>query len=193
MESMRKKTEKDNETHRIIVVTAKTMCIMMAATCLATPVTAHAIGWDVQEEADAVGASQSAAANAQPATIAPIFTAITNWAVGIAVAIFVLRVAMTALDRFVFSGQGAAPALKLSEIPFIGAYPDPDDLIEMDEANANAYAAQHGHTKNETLWTWGRIWKRFAIQMGIIAGVWILMRVLLGVVIMLSQATAVSS
>lgn len=193
MENIRKKTEKGNEVRRVIVVTAKTMCIMMAATYLATPVTAHAIGWDVQEEADAVGASQSAAANAQPETIAPIFTAITNWAIGIAVAIFVLRVAMTALDRFVFSKQGAVPAFKLSEIPFIGAYPDPDDLIEMDEANANAYAAQHGHTKNETLWTWGRIWKRFAIQMGVIACVWILTRFLLGVVIMLSQATAVSS
>lgn len=182
-----------NAVRRVATSTAKAIGIMTAMACLSTPTTAHALGWDVQEEADAVGASQSAATNAQPATIAPIFTAITNWAVGIAVAIFVLRVAMTALDRFVFSGQGAAPALKLSEIPIIGAYPDPDDLVEMDEANANAYAARHGHTKNETLWTWGRIWKRFAIQMGVIAGVWILVRFLLGVVIMLSQATGVSS
>jgi hypothetical protein len=183
----------NDRTRGIASVIAKVVGSVMPVAYLAIPTTAHALGWDVREEADAVGASKSAASNVQPSTIAPIFTAVTNWVAGIAIAIFVLRVAMTALDRFVFSGQGAAPVLKLSEIPLIGAYPDPDDLVGADDANASQSSGRQARAKNETLWTWGRIWKRFAIQLGVIAGVWVLMRFLLGVVIMLSQGTGLSS
>lgn len=183
----------DDVVRDIASVMTKVTGIVMPVACLVTPTTAHALGWGVQEEADAVGASRSAASNVKPSTIAPIFTAVTNWVAGIAIAIFVLRVAMTAIDRLLFSGHGAGPALRLSEIPFIGAYPDPDDRVEADDANAAQSAGRQARAKSETLWTWGRIWKRFAIQLGVIAGVWVLMRVLLGVVIMLSQGTGLSS
>lgn len=180
-------------TIRTASATTAKLAALASAACAIAPTQAYATGWDVSDEANAVGATQDAARSVQAPTISTVFGAVTNWVAGIAVAIFVLRVAMTAIDRMVLSGQHGWHAFKLSEIPFIGAYPDPDDIIEMDEANANAYAAQHGHTKRQTLWTWRRIWKRFALQIGIVAGIWAIMRILLGITVMIAQQTGISA
>lgn len=145
-----------------------------------TATQAHATGWDISDEANAVGATKSAEKYASTGVMLPIIQSIANWALGLAITIFILRVALTALDRLAFSHQGAKTSFTLSEIPFIGAYPNPDDFELMDETNAKAYAMTHGKPKQNEFWTWKRIWTRLFTQLIFATGSWMIVKILLG-------------
>lgn len=145
-----------------------------------TTMPAYATGWNISDEANAIGATKSAEKYASTGVILPIIQSIANWALGLAIVIFILRVALTALDRIAFSRQGTKTSFTLSEIPFVGAYPNPDNLVLMDETNAKAYAMTHGKPKQNEFWTWKRIWTRLFTQLIFATGAWMIVKILLG-------------
>lgn len=88
---------------------------------------------------------------------------ITGWALGVAIALFVLRIVLTAIDRMVLGGQDQYGQQRsvLSAIPIVGAYPPPSD--------------QGGYT-------WKDIWVNFAKNLAIVVGAWILVNAVVGIV-----------
>lgn len=68
---------------------------------------------------------------------------------GIAIAVFVLKVILTAVDRLIFGGSSNS-SFRLDEIPLVGAYADPE--------------RDSGGDGPSSPWTWQRIWIHFAIQ-----------------------------
>ena len=118
------------------------------------PTVALAIGW----QPDAIAETDSAAGKLTTSSMSDFVWNIVSKALGIAVAVFVLKVVMTAVDRIIFSG--AAPGtFRLDEIPLIGAYTDP----EKQEGNGP------GVTNSASNWTWPNIWKHFAAQIALAA------------------------
>ena len=98
---------------------------------------------------------------------------ITGWAFGIAVVLFALKVALTAIDRMVFDpdkgnsgssssrggssgGRSSGGTSVLSQIPIIGAY-DPS-------------------------MSWKEVWISFAKSVAIVAGVWVIIQILIGLI-----------
>lgn len=142
---------------------------------------AYAIGWQISDEADSLGATRSAERYTSTGVILPIVQSLANWSLGLAITVFVVRVSLTALDRLAFTNQGANAGFRLSEIPFVGAYPDPTDLgSPVGEENAKAHATPSDGTKRRELWTWKRVWKRFLTQLTIATGSWLIIQILLG-------------
>lgn len=68
---------------------------------------------------------------------------------GIAIAVFVLKVVLTAVDRLLLGGDSNS-GFRLDEIPLVGAYTDPE------KGGAGDGPASP--------WTWQRIWAYFAVQ-----------------------------
>lgn len=158
-------------------------CVITSSSIALAPSTAMALGWDISDEAKATGATNTTDSSAE--AWGPIVHVVTQWAFGVAIVIFVLRVALTAIDRMFLSHSDAR--FRLSDIPIIGAYPDPSEQYTPEGASNDKNAGpQHA-------WTWGRIWKRFFIEVAIVAGAYAIVSVLLGVIMDMSHATGISS
>lgn len=152
----------------------KTMrCAMLIAsmpaaigTALATP--AFAAGqWKVNDMLTNAGKE----AGVQPTqvtagTITEWVNTIVSWAIGIFVAFFVLRIALTAFDRMVLANSNST-----AHVP--GAYPNPGD--ERYDPNDVQGAPPEG-------WTWKRIWINFAKNIAIVAGAWAFVQLIMGIV-----------
>lgn len=97
-------------------------------------------------------------------TINERVTAIAGWAIGIAVALFVLRVVLTAVDRMVLGGEDESGRQQsvLSGIPIIGAYPPK-------QRDGSGY-------------TWKDVWLNFAKQLAVCVGAWFLVGLIVGIV-----------
>lgn len=97
-------------------------------------------------------------------TINTRVTAIAGWLLGVAIAIFVLRVILTAVDRMVLGGDDPyRPANSgLAAIPLIGAYPSKD-------AQGNGYS-------------WKDVWINFGKNLAICIGAWVLVNMMVGAV-----------
>lgn len=165
----------------------KTIYAVAGLGIIAYPEMAYAIGWSVQNEAAELGAGSSAQAMVQPGILSPLFVRAVNIIAGTAVAIFILRIIMTAVDRFLLAGATDIH-FRLSDIPFIGAYPNPDDPYQPDETPKGK-----GNKNDGEVWTWGHIFKRFFIQMCIVAGAYAITRVVLEVIVLLSNVSGISA
>ena len=153
--------------------------VVIAAT---KPAIAWASGggrWTPEEMLNAAGADASISATPISAgSVTSFVNTLTAWLVGIAVAIFVLRVVLTAINRMVFGngtgkssaqGQGGSSSssgLDLTAIPLIGAYPDSD--------------------------SWANIWKRFIVQLAIVAGAWFIVQLLMGIILWIFGEMSIS-
>ena len=91
-------------------------------------------------------------------------TGIAGWILGVAIALFVLRVILTAVDRMVLGGDDPyrPPNSGLTAIPLIGAYPSKD-------ANGNGYS-------------WKDVWISFGKNLAICIGAWVLVNEMVGLV-----------
>lgn len=168
-------------------VTKVVTCGMYAAlgtagvSILATPVPAMAaVGgqYGVSEMLNNAGRD----AGVQPtvingSTVTYWVNGIANWAVRIAVAFFVLRIVLTAIDRFVLANSNTTAHVPLS-------YPNPGDE-RYDENDVKGNTPPEG-------WTWKRIWINFGKNLGILAGAWLIVQLIMGIIQMVSNA-AVSS
>lgn len=167
-------------------VTKAVTCGMYAAlgtagvSILATPVPAMAaVGgqYGVSEMLNSAGRN----AGIQPtvingSTVTRWVNGIANWAVGIAVALFVLRIILTAIDRFVLANMNTT-----AHVP--GSYPNPgDERYDENDVKGNPPEG----------WTWKHIWFNFGKNLGILAGAWLIVQVIMGIIQMVSNA-AVSS
>lgn len=85
-------------------------------------------------------------------------------ACGIAMVIFVAKVVLTAIDRFIFVGPGNNS--RLDEIPLVGAYPNPEKL----------------GPEGGSAWPWRRIWFNFAVQMLLCVSVFAITSLLFSIV-----------
>lgn len=104
---------------------------------------------------------------------------VVSWAIGIVVAIFVLRIALTAFDRMVLANNNST-----AHIPF--AYPNPGD----ERYDPNDI---RGNTPPEG-WTWKRIWINFAKNIAIVAGAWLLVQIVMQIVLMvMNQAVSTAT
>lgn len=91
---------------------------------------------------------------------------IVNWAIGIFVAFFVLRIALTAFDRMVLANMPTTAHVPL-------AYPNPgDERYDPGEFPGQAQG-----------WTWKRIFVNFAKNIAIVAGAWVIVQVIMGLVV----------
>ena len=168
-------------------VTKVVTCGMYAAlgtagvSILATPVPAMAaVGgqYGVSEMLNNAGRD----AGVQPtvingSTVTYWVNGIASWAVRIAVAFFVLRIVLTAIDRFVLANSNTTAHVPLS-------YPNPGDE-RYDENDVKGNTPPEG-------WTWKRIWINFGKNLGILAGAWLIVQLIMGIIQMVSNA-AVSS
>ena len=142
------------------------------AISLAAPATAIAADgqWTAESMLNSAGESDTFDNNKVKKINGEYITGIVNniasWAIGIAVALFVLRVVMTAVDRMIV-GEKVDPRTGrvqsvLSSIPVIGAYP-PKDM------QGNGY-------------DWKDVWLNFAKQLAICVGAWFLVNLIMGLV-----------
>lgn len=93
---------------------------------------------------------------------------VVSWAVGIFVAFFVLRIALTAFDRMVVANMNTTFAVP-------GAYPNPGDE-RYDKNDIQNEGATVG-------WTWKRIWINFAKNIAIVVGAWIIVQLIMNLVL----------
>jgi hypothetical protein len=110
------------------------------------PTVALAMGWKSND----IIQDQSVQEKFKPTTMFDWVKGLITAFCGIAMVVFVARVVLTAIDRFIFVGPNNTS--RLDEIPLIGAYPNP----EKDSGG------EGGST-----WTWKRIWLNFAVQMAL--------------------------
>lgn len=140
------------------------------------------------------------------AAINELVSNIAGWAIGVAVAICVLKIVLTAVDRLILGGDirsgrveegpilhanqhmpkhgGNNDQSLLVDIPIIGAYPPPDSLNpEFD------YRDDKGRAINKSFsndyrggMTWKQIWLNFAKQLAICVGAWFLVQLFVGIV-----------
>jgi hypothetical protein len=137
-----------------------------------SPQYASALGWEANDMIkNTTGATGMTAATIDQQSLAKWVTDFTTFLLGIAIVLFVLKVVLTAIDRMIFKdpnnkSKAAAGTFTLASIPFIGAYP----------------------------WDveWKDIWKHFALQIGIVAGAWVLVQVMVGVVLFVFSSLTVS-
>lgn len=141
------------------------------------PTQALAVGWDVNDmigSADLGDNNKLDTTQIDQNTIFKWVQDITTWAFGIAVVLFALKVALTAIHRMLFAnngggggggnaGRGSSGGGRsgggdgfLTSIPIIGAY---DDNM-----------------------AWKEIWIAFGKNVAIVAGVWILIQLLVSAV-----------
>lgn len=126
-----------------------------------------------------------------PSTLTSVGHTLINTLLFIAIGIFVLRIALTAFDRIVFSNLGGSMPAILESIPAIGPYPDPsrgsaesqNTLMNNSSSLRRGFVSYGIPVQRDTkkVWTWAAIWKNFALQLAIAGGVWILASLLLGV------------
>lgn len=151
------------------------------AAILAAPVPALAASssqWDVSSMLNSAGKqSGSTPVDVSANTITTWVNGIVSWAVGIAVALFVLRIALTAFDRFVLANSNTTWHVPL-------AYPNPGDE-RYDENDIQGNTPPEG-------WTWKRIWINFGKNLGIVAGAWLLVQLVMGIIQMVSSAATSS-
>lgn len=170
--------------HRITAILL--VITLMAAVLLPCHNVAYAqIGWSAKNEAMSTGVStEDPEQHVDELTdeITSVCTSVTSWAIGLAVAMFILRIGLTAIDRMLLPRQGTKDAFHLSQIPIIGAYPDPDEITEMTDNEKLAMSLSGKKGGRPRRWTWQVIWVNFAKQLAVCAGAWILVRVLLGIV-----------
>ena len=95
---------------------------------------------------------------------------IASWALGIAIALFVLKVVLTAVDRLFVGGempqQGRPMPGKgsfLQMIPIVGAYPPPD-------GHGNGYS-------------WKEVFINFMVQIAICTAAWLIVQFLIGMIL----------
>jgi hypothetical protein len=154
----------------------------LATAATIAPQYASALGWEANDMIkNTTGATGMTAATIDQQSLAKWVTDFTTFLLGIAIVLFVLKVVLTAIDRMIFksdiggsdggkqrsgSGGGSSSGFSLADIPFIGAYPQGTD--------------------------WKDIWKHFALQIAIVAGAWVLVQVMVGVVLFVFSSLTVS-
>ena len=127
---------------------------------------AFALGWDANQMIQSTtGSAGMSIKSINQQTLAQWVQSIATWVLGLCVVLFVLRVVLTAADRFVFGnakeGNNAKGSM-LSKIPIIGAY-------EMDVE-------------------WGTVFANFGKNLAIAAGAWLLVQIIVGVVLFIFGA-----
>ena len=139
------------------------------------PHEAAAVGWDAEEMMNSAGKTgQLNVTEVNAGTVDKWVTGITNWLIGIAVVVFVLRVVLTAVDRMVLGntqdGMGGRPGpggpgdqqgsgFRLCDIPVVGAYPP----------NIS----------------WKQVWINFAKNLALVVGAYIIVQLIMGVILWL--------
>lgn len=147
------------------------------------PTASYALGdKSIGEQMTDAGISRDADKIIQADSLSTAVRPILNAFAGIAVALFVLRIALTAIDRFALSRSTNPFPFRLSSIPVIGAYPDPNDIQKLDEQDMLAKKIK-GDNSRPYLWTWAVIWKHFAVQIIVLSGAWVIANVLLQILI----------
>lgn len=101
-------------------------------------------------------------------TVTDWVNTVVSWAVGIFVAFFVLRIALTAFDRMVIANMNTTFAVP-------GAYPNPGDE-RYDKNDIQNEGATVG-------WTWKRIWINFAKNIAIVVGAWLIVQLIMNLVL----------
>lgn len=145
------------------------------------PETALAAGgqWDVDSMLEKGGQTAGISVTTVTAeTITQWVNRIVSWAIGIFVAFFVLRIALTAFDRMVLANSNSN-----AHVPF--AYPNPGD----ERYDPNDIK---GNTPPEG-WTWKRIWINFGKNIAIVAGAWVLVQLVMGIVSMVMSNVVTQS
>lgn len=162
------------------------ICSLYGFSSTTVPTDAFALGWNAKDEGVAIGVTEPKA-DTYTTVASSITRSFTNYAFGVAIVIFTLRVVLTALDRMVLTNTNGDKVLRLSDIPIIGAYPDPVDQ-EM-------YADERDGDKKQqaSSWTWSHIWRHFAIQIAIVSGIWAFIGILLGILEGTLQITGIST
>lgn len=163
-------------------MTMKTMKKAIGGALLATgigammlPASAHAstLGWNASCMVEnASGGTGLKGVKFTPAGLSGWVQTFTQWILGIAIVLFVLKVVFTAIDRLLFAnvtdpskntkgGSGTSDGI-LQRIPLIGAYP-----AEL---------------------AWKEVWIHFGKNLAICAGAWILVQIVVGVVLFVFDA-----
>lgn len=157
--------------------------IALIVLSLAFPAASYALGdKSIGDQMADAGISRDADKIIQADSLSTAVRPILNAFAGIAVALFVLRIALTAIDRFALSRSSNPIPFRLSSIPVIGAYPDPNDIRQLDEQDMLAKKI-NGDKSRPYVWTWAVIWKHFAVQIIVLSGAWIIANILLQVLI----------
>lgn len=150
----------------------------VAGSLALAPHEAAAVGWQPKDMMDAAGKTSGDIKPTQidASTVDKWVTGITNWIIGIAVVVFVLRVVLTAVDRMVLGntqdgmeggrpgpggpgGPGPQGGFRLSDIPVVGAYP--------------------------TTVPWKKVWINFAKNLALVVGAYVLVQLIMGIVLWL--------
>ena len=174
-ERMKKTMFKDAVKTALVATGAVTGSLALA------PHEAAAVGWSPDEMMTSAGKTGNLnVTTVNASTVDQWVTGITNWLIGIAVVIFVLRVVLTAVDRMVLGntmdGMGGRPGpggpggtggpggpqgqgFRLSDIPVVGAYPP------------NV--------------TWKQVWINFAKNLALVVGAYVIVQLIMGVVLWL--------
>ena len=149
----------------------------VAAAVLSMPTTAMALGWKANDMIqNTSGATGMNAASINKETLATWVQNFTTWILGIAIVLFVLKVVLTAVDRLVFDSQGDGKGGTrknlengkgngggvLCQIPLIGAY-DPS-------------------------MAWKDIFIHFGKNLAIVAGAWVIVQIVTGVILFVFDA-----
>lgn len=140
---------------------------------------ALALGWDANDMITrTTGSTGVNVATINQQTLSNWVTSLTTWIVGLAIVIFVLKVVFTAVDRMIFSkdgGKGAGGGNDrgkddggiLCKIPLVGGY--------------------------DASMSWKEIWIQFGKNVAIVAGAWLLVQILVGVVLFIFSAVTKTS
>ena len=150
----------------------------IAAAILSMPATASALGWEANQMiSQTTGTTGMTAASINQNTLATWVQNFTTWILGIAIVLFVLKVVLTAVDRLVFDSGGADKGGNvkrnlengkgngggvLCQIPLIGAY-DPS-------------------------MAWKDIFIHFGKNLAIVAGAWVIVQIVTGVILFVFDA-----
>lgn len=141
-----------------------------AASIAAVPQNAMALGWEPESMvAQTTGTTGMTAANINQQSLATWVQNFTTFLLGIAIVIFVLKIVLTAVDKMLLKGPssgsgspspssskgGGSNIFDLTKIPIIGAYSG----------------------------EWGDIFKHFGIQVAVVAGAWVLVQIVVGVIL----------
>ena len=154
-------------------------CGLAGISALATASPAFALGWNanamIQNTTGSTGGMT--AANITQESFADWVTTFTTWILGLAIVAFVLKVVLTAVDRLVFGspeagkgggggrgGRGGDEGGVLCKIPLIGAY----------QPNV----------------PWKDVFIFFGKNLAIVAGAWVIVQILTGVILFVFTALA---
>lgn len=156
-------------------------CGLAGISSLAATSSAFALGWNANGMISNTGVSTGGmtAANITQESFANWVTTFTTWILGLAIVAFVLKVVLTAVDRLVFGspdaakgggggggrgGRGGDEGGVLCKIPLIGAY--------------------------QPTVPWKEVFIHFGKNLAIVAGAWVIVQILTGVILFVFQALA---